>query len=267
MVGLDDKGAGTIKLDAGGVLQLSTSDGFSANDLTGMLVKADKPVQVIGGHQCTYVPASIGFCDHLEESMFPVETLATEYIITAPLIPSGVDPKAQIVRVVSTQPGTTLTYDPPQPGAPANLFQAGNWVDLEPTAASFRVKANKPVMVAQYMQGQKAGGDSGDPAMTLAVATYQYRDNYLFHAPTNYEKNFVNITAPTGATVKLDGVDVAGFTPIGGTGYGVARVQLPGSNSGNHTVTGDQSVGISVYGYGQFTSYWYPGGLDLKIFQ
>ena len=22
--------------------------------------------------------------------------------------------------------------------------------------------------------------------------------------------------------------------------------------------------GITVYGYGQYTSYWYPGGLDLK---
>jgi hypothetical protein len=24
------------------------------------------------------------------------------------------------------------------------------------------------------------------------------------------------------------------------------------------------AFGISVYGYGSYTSYWYPGGLDLK---
>jgi len=26
----------------------------------------------------------------------------------------------------------------------------------------------------------------------------------------------------------------------------------------------DKPIGISVYGYGQYTSYWYPGGLDLE---
>ena len=24
------------------------------------------------------------------------------------------------------------------------------------------------------------------------------------------------------------------------------------------------AFGITVYGYGQYTSYWYPGGLDLN---
>ena len=27
--------------------------------------------------------------------------------------------------------------------------------------------------------------------------------------------------------------------------------------------TGSEPFGISVYGYGQYTSYWYPGGLNL----
>jgi hypothetical protein len=44
-------------------------------------------------------------------------------------------------------------------------------------------------------------------------------------------------------------------------------VQLQNLNGGNHSVTSDERVGISVYGYGQFTSYWYPGGLDLKVFK
>jgi hypothetical protein len=267
IAGLSTKGAGTVTLQQGDVLQLTTSDEFSANDLTGMLVAADRPVQVIGGHQCTFVPATIGFCDHLEESMFPLETLATEYVVTAPLIPNGDVPKAQIIRIVATHAGTKLTYDPPQPGAPTGVFLAGGLVDMAPTVSSFRLTSNYPIIVAQLMQGQQAGGDSGDPAMALAVATYQYRSDYLFHAPTNYEKNFVNITAPAGAAVVLDGVPVGGFTAIGAGDYAEARVQLQNLNGGNHSVTSDERVGISVYGYGQFTSYWYPGGLDLKVFK
>ena len=46
----------------------------------------------------------------------------------------------------------------------------------------------------------------------------------------------------------------------------MARVPLNNNlGSGNHSITGDQGFGISVYGYGVDTSYWYPGGLDLSI--
>ena len=117
-------------------------------------------------------------------------------------------------------------------------------------------------MVGQAYGG---GGPTGDPAMAQAVAVEQYRTNYLFHAPTNYEANYVNVTAPTGATVILDGVAIpaAAFAAIGGTGYSLARRQLANTGTGNHSVTSGVAVGISVYGYGQYTSYWYPGGLNL----
>jgi len=73
----------------------------------------------------------------------------------------------------------------------------------------------------------------------------------------------VNVIAPQGALVTLDGAAVGGFLPIGGTGYNVARVLLSNAGNGNHSVLSDASVGITVYGYGQYTSYWYPGGLNL----
>jgi hypothetical protein len=57
---------------------------------------------------------------------------------------------------------------------------------------------------------------------------------------------------------------VTGFVSVGSTGYKVARVELDNTGDGNHFATGDQPFGISVYGYGWCTSYWYPGGLNLK---
>ena len=101
--------------------------------------------------------------------------------------------------------------------------------------------------------------------MTLAVSTSQFRKSYLFHAPTNYEKSYVNIVAETGAQVTLDGQTVGGFTPIGNTGYAVSRQPLSNSGNGNHTASSASAFGISVYGYGQYTSYWYPGGSDLTV--
>jgi hypothetical protein len=268
--GISAGGNGQVKLDAGDVIEVVTSGDDSSpsspDDVTGTLVTADKPVQVIGGHQCTFVPDSVGFCDHLEESMFPYESLANDYIVAAPLIPTGgTTPKVEVVRIVATQPATTLTYDPPQPGAPGSISAAGAWVEIAGTSKSFRISASQPIMVVQYMEGQKAGGNSGDPAMALAVATSQFRKSYLFHAPSNYETSYVNIIARTGVPVSVDGATVSGFTPIGSTGYSVARKSLSNAGTGNHSAASTEGFGISVYGYGKYTSYWYPGGSDLAV--
>jgi hypothetical protein len=113
------------------------------------------------------------------------------------------------------------------------------------------------------MKGQSASGNAGDPAMALAVASQQFRTSYLFFAPVNYTSNYVNIVAPDGASVTLDGKSVANWAAVGSTGYSVSRLKLPGKGDGNHLVESDQEVGITVYGYGSYTSYWYPGGLNL----
>ncbi|MFO0758420.1 MAG: IgGFc-binding protein [Byssovorax sp.] len=268
--GIGANGAGQVTLNAGDVIEVvdagDDGNGSDPNDVTGTLVAASKPVQVIGGHQCVYIPDNVGYCDHLEESMFPYETLANDYIVTAPLIPTGGNvPKVEMVRVVATQDATTLTYDPPQGGAPGSIATAGGWIEIPNNAGDFQISADKPILVVQYMEGQDAGGNSGDPAMATAVAKSQYRTNYLFHAPTNYETSYVNIVAPTGEAVLLDGANVNGFSPIGNTGFSIARTSISNAGDGNHNASSAKAFGISVYGYGQYTSYWYPGGSDLTV--
>jgi len=254
--------AQNVTLDAGDVLQLFATMG----DLTGSAVAANKPVQVIGGHYCTQIPIGITACDHIEESIFPYETLSNKYIVAAPALPTLPDGKVEIIRIVATEPNTLLTYEPPQAGAPDTIAAAGSFVEIANNQQSFRITADKKIVVAQYMEGQDAGGGTGDPAMALAVPIEQYRTDYQFHAPVNYETNYVQITAPTGANIMLDGATtpLTGFVPIGSTDYGLLRVTLDNSGNGNHSIAGDQPFGITVYGYGQYTSFWYPGGLDLS---
>ncbi len=268
--GVAANGTGTVVLNQGDVLEVSTNSAGGSpdgSDLTGTLIQADKPVQVLGGHGCTFVPHNVPSCDHLEEAMPPIKTLSKEYIVTPPLVPSGGSvPKAQLVRIVATKNATTIAYDPPQSGAPTLIANAGDYGEIGPTDANFMITANAKVLVAQYMQGQGSSsqGEDGDPAMALAVPIDQYRTDYLFHSPTNYVKNYVNVTAPTGETVLLDGVAISGFVAIGSTGFSVTRIELSNAGTGNHTVSGSKAVGVSVYGYGDFTSYWYPGGQDLS---
>jgi len=49
--------------------------------LSGTHVHASHPVQVIAGHSCANIPtAATGYCDHLEQSMFPDEVLGMDYL-------------------------------------------------------------------------------------------------------------------------------------------------------------------------------------------
>ncbi len=258
-----------MALDAGDVLEVYSTTS-QAVDLTGTRVTADKPVQVIGGHRCIYIPNDTPYCDHIEESMLPVTALSKAYIVAAPLLRANnntdvVSPR--MVRVIATEPNTTIAYDPNQAGAPTNLANAGDFFEIAATSASFKITSDKKVMVVQYMRGRTATNSTvGDPAMAMAVPIDQYRTSYLFHASPTYDYNYVTVIAPTGATVTLDGAVLGGWAAVGGTGYSVTRVPLNNNfNGGNHQISGDQGFGISVYGYGVDTSYWYPGGLDLSI--
>jgi len=263
--GINMDGTGTVVLNEGDVLHVASAgkmDGLSV-DISGTIISADKPVQVFGGHNCTYVPYDqTAACDHLEESMFPIATLGSDYIVSAPWIKLNTV-KAVMTRIFAVDEGdTTLTFDPPNAGWPATIFGRGSFVEIDSDMA-FKISADKRILVAQYMKGQGAGGNTGDPALTLAVPVVQYRNNYLFHAPVNYDSNFVNVIAPGDQKVLLDGVEITGFIPIGSTGYSTANVQLSGTNQGNYNITSEKPFFINVYGYGDYTSYWYPGGLNL----
>jgi len=254
----------TVTLQAGDALELLSNVG----DLTGSVVAADKPVAIVAGHYATNIPTNMGSQDHLEEQVFPFETLSDSYVVAAPAVPPLPDGKEQFIRVIAAQADTTIEFEPDIPSAGTYLADVGDFVEVPQQVGDYLITADKKVIVAQYMESGYAGlppeaDPIGDPAMALAVATDQYRTSYLFHAPANYENNYVNIVAPSGAEVLLDGEAVGGLEPVGDSEWVAARVELDNGGDGNHFAESDEAFGISVYGYGWCTSYWYPGGLDL----
>ena len=197
--------------------------------------------------------------------MFPIETLAKEYVVVPPVqVPNDALDKAQVVRVIASEAGTTLTFNPDQP---VNKFlaNAGDFVELTTTTAKFVVTSDKKVLVSQYMVGQSGGYGTSDPAMLVAVNPQQWRKDYLFHASLTWQANYVDVIAPKNASVTVDGAPVGAWQAIGGTNYQVGHVKLSNNGTGNHTVMSDVGVGIGVYGVQNFGSDWYPGGLDLDV--
>jgi len=245
-------------------------------DLTGTQIRSAGKVEVFAGHNCDFVPNNRWACDHLEEAMFPLETWGKDFIVSTTRPESAPDPtnasylrdKPNVIRIVSGADGNSLTFDPASVASARTLAQ-GEMMEFEATQ-DFRVTGSGPLMVGQFMVGQNYSGfDStgtamgkGDPSMGLAIPIEQFRNSYTFLAPTSYDQSWVNVTATTGQTVTLDGAPVMGFTPVGGSGMQTARVPVSG---GSHTISSLDGFGIVVYGVGSFTSYMYPGGLDLNV--
>jgi hypothetical protein len=282
---------GTVTLNAGDVLELvgafdtsasgtSSIEQNSGADISGTRIQASNPVQVIAGHSCANVPTpTTGYCDHLEASMFPDETLGSDYLVTYPA--AADQPSPHLIRIAATSAGsTTVHFDPPiSPEVTLTPGTSPLEIGSDPDGGvvqDVHITANHPILVAQYMRGstvtpQNLQGSSGppstlwgDPSLSLAIPTPQFRSSYLFYASHTYDYNYVNVIAPTGAAVTLDQtpIDPSEFSPIGTTNYSVARHLL--AQTDVHSISSGSAFGIVVYGYGQYTSYMYPGGLNLN---
>jgi len=251
----------------------SYCDQGQAYDLTGTIVDSDKPVAVYSGHLCSFVPYDTWACDHLEEMMLPLETWGKDFVVgrTEPQADTGVNDEPNVIRIVSGADNNVIRFNPAQPDVGAETtLNKGQWVEFM-TTEDFHVNADAAIMVGQFLVGQQYYSDEydyhGDPAYSLMVPTEQFRDSYTFLAPATITYNFVNVTKRVGEgspTVMLDGAaipDSSFSQPVGTTGYGVARVPISGTH---HTITSTAPFGIVVYGFATFTSYSYPGGLDLN---
>ena len=134
----------------------------------------------------------------------------------------------------------------------------------------------------------------GDPSSSRA-ADPQFRRDYIFLTPDKYMFDFVTITAPRDARIRLDGGDLPDtctMSPLEGfkmsmpgavadspwviyrCQFGFPQIRKGGRDpdpgvqqDGVHTVVSDQEVSIVVYGFDRFVSYAYVGGLDFDVLQ
>ncbi|HOU54639.1 MAG TPA: IgGFc-binding protein [Myxococcota bacterium] len=152
--------------------------------------------------------------DHLEMQMFPVKTWGLQYVVSRSY--PRKDEKDSI-RLMAAQDDTRVTTYPLQ-GEGTYVLNRGEWVDFE-SNEDFQVRANRPVLVGQFLQAQDApnpnqglkdpaDAGTGDPSFLLAVPIEQFRTEYVFLTPDKYRFDAVNLIVETGEPVWLDGQEV-----------------------------------------------------------
>jgi hypothetical protein len=274
----------TFMMNEGDVIELLGKRGNpweQNHDLSGAMVFADHPVQVIGTVALSTVPSPSlggdGYADHLEETILPTEVLGQEYIVTPPTSSQGAN-IGHYVRLYGNFDGTILNYPGGKPvdSAPDTL-NAGDVITLD-VDKPFAIEGTESFAVGLFGRGGEkhtpgAVPTIGDPMFSMAVALPQYRDRYVFLAPIDYLSSYADITMPKNATATLDGKPLDGeVVPVEGTDWVVVRQKLGEGNNGVHRLEAglDPSgeayrMSLQVMGYGHATGYMYPGGLDLKL--
>lgn len=278
------------------VLNLETADGSLQDDsatiadLTGSVVLSDKPVAVFSGVESTAAPGGVisipthpgwtegdSCClDHLEEQLFPVESIGKDYVITrSPIRSTGAYHEPDVIRFLGVAEDAKVTTNLPPPYdmftlAPGEVRTT--WAD-----ADFVATGTKPFMVAQLLISQEYvdGPYTGDPALTVFPPVDQYRDEYRILTPADdglwgWAKNYVVVsTAPDNVVTIDDAVPVdCVVSPAGnvdGQAYESRRCPV---SEGVHSLKGDTPFGVIAYGYGPAGSYAFPGGADAaQIYQ
>ncbi len=278
----------TYRLDKGQVLQISQRE-----ELSGSIVTSNKPTSIFGGHECMNVPASREACDYAVQQLPPFENWGSEYVGVGyrPRVP-GDEGEPMAYRVVAARDGTRLDFDPSPPaGAPVTM-SAGEVATLYTAVGSpFVVRsqdADHPIYVAAYMSGSggqphpnfpvRPFGGMGDPEFVNVVPSGQYLSSYTFFAdPTYQETSLVIVRAKNNGRFEDVWLECAGnvtdFRPVGTRGeYEWTRVDLvrnfgPGQASctgGLQRMRSDGPFTATVWGWGSYTSYAYPGGMAFR---
>ncbi len=248
-------------LQPGEYLNIET-EGPAGADLTGTSIVTSQPSVVFGGHECANIPEqNINFCDHIEQQMIPVGSWGSQYVISS-FVERGPGDQ-QVFRILASEDQTVVTTTPAQPGADNVTLNRGEFIEFT-SAANFEIAATAPILLGQYMTGSRnpGGASIGDPAFTLAAPIEQWRRDYIVLTPQAYNRgDYLNVIAPTGATVLLDGMPVMGWAPVADGTYSVAKVTV---QDGQHTLLSEDQFTVIAYGYDSDVSYAYPGGLNLE---
>jgi hypothetical protein len=256
------------------------------NDLTGSNVNADKPVAVISGNFCAYVPSYIAACDYLIEQELPIYNWGKNYLV-APIVNRK---NYSLIKIFAAENMTQYSFD----GVPAGTIQYAGGLSgrgfVETRAGSDatpkprRISSDKPINVVQYNPGQMDDGVDSDPFQMQIMPVEQFQTDIIFNTPGikggfGFKDNFINIIymAKADGTIPddlmfaqvgdgdMNWVPLKNLTTQGTPFYGEEKdgrhyystlYKLP--DDGVYRMKANEPFAVYAYGYDYYDSYGYP---------
>ncbi len=276
-------------LDKGDVILIGSLGQHS--DLSGSKVSADKPVSVVSGNFCAYVPTNCGCCDVIEEMEIPTYAWGTEYHVSNIVNRN----KNSIIKVFAKEPTTKIFRDHQQMGYIRNAggIEQDGYLHFradEGTVRPLVISGDKPIGVTQFNSGQMDDGIVSDPFQMVLVPVEQYQTDITFHTPGikggfGYPYNYINLCYEATAEGNLpddlmfaqivggefEWVSIKDMSPppgnpfhkiVGGKNFYSKTFLLPGD--GVYKLKANNPFQAYAYGFSYCDSYGFPASVSLK---
>jgi gliding motility-associated-like protein len=240
-------------------------------DLTGTSIESVstdgtvcKKIAVFSGSSSLSISAN-GSLDPLYQQCYPVNSWGLNYFIT----PYRGKNKF-IIRVLAKEDGTKAMINGQEVLMSANEFKEYSYTNQ----AAFAINSNKPIAVAQYSLTQSADIGVGDPDMVILNPVEQnINDVTVFLTPKNAisDQNINVVIKDQGiSSFKINGQKpTSTFVKIPNTNYSYLQEKFTALNGYlSIRLTSDSGFNAFCYGFGNFESYSYSAGTNVKdLFQ
>lgn len=276
-------------LNAGDVYLISGIGALA--DISGSKVIASKPVAVISGNMCAYIPSEYGYCDFIIEQELPTSTWGTKYHVSR----IQTRKKNSLLKVFVKEPMTTLFRNGRQMGQiqyAGGTDGVGYWSIRydEEVNQTWVWEGDKPISVTQYNPGQSYDNIVSDPFQLVLTPIEQYQTEIVFCTPGvyggyGYPDNYINVvylgnedgSLPDDLEFakvvdgkfswrKLSAIDpTAGFLfkddKLKGRQYYCKPMLLPGD--GVYRIRAKDPFTAYAYGFSDYDSYGHPTSVAL----
>lgn len=257
----------------GDVYVMYTKPTINKYDISGTIISANKPIVVIAGHMCTYLPESkYPACDYLLEMMLPIKTWGKTYQSTHYFGRR----KGDYYKIFPGEDDATIWINGVKYG---NIAKKGGgngkgFIEyLPPDINRVEITSDKNIWVGQYNNSQTYDGVQTDPFYIMLTPVEQYQKEFVFCTPgADYPKNYINLVcdsvgfydleiAPGGSDKfeklldKYDNTFEVFPTLVKGRRY-VGKTFL--IKPGTYRVRSSQPFAAYLYGFGDYDSYGYP---------
>ncbi len=249
-------------------------------DLSGTIVKANKPIAIFSGHQRARIPVDTIFRnasrDILVEQLQPFKNWGKNAFIVPLVQPYSICIEGNdIFRIIAGTDSTKIYLNDTY----ITTIDEGEFFEALADKL-FVIKASKPISVAQYKKTSKyisSDLNISDPYMLLIPPKEQYLNSYRIinteswdYSPRGgyykaFSEHYITLIVPDDAlnSITVDGksIPIRKFKPILKSGY--SFINYP-TSAGVHSINANAPFGIYVSGFGMANSYGYLGGMNFK---
>ena len=242
-------------------------------DLSGTKIVTNRPLTVVGGHECANVPATYDDCDPISTQVPPTINWGTNFLLT-PLY-SRIN--GQRFNVITSEDATSINV--------ICSFNQSNEIKLigdEGDVHSFDIDPNQfcncecssPCYVSElaFSQSYMSSNIYGDPLLMTVPPISQYPHSVTFTTLPDMPTNFYSIAVPADSyyndTVIINGIlTTLNWTPIRDTNGVITGYGYNTTANGNYTISHSHPNGkiyVSAYGFAPNGGYGYLTGTLLK---